>query len=167
MKNMNTKGFTLIEMLVVVAVIAILSGLTLTGIGGFTSRARDTERVGDLRNIQTHLELYFNKCGYYPGPGSVGTAGCNVSVSSWAEMATAIDDALNVDVPNDPVTSKTYSYDSNDIGTEYILGAELENDNNVLRDSSDIDDLGDYDWTPTGLECSDADPTFGYCIGSN
>ena len=57
-------GFTLIEMLVVVAVIAILAGVVLTGVTGFQQSARDAKRIGDLRNIKNHLELYFNKCGH-------------------------------------------------------------------------------------------------------
>lgn len=164
---MNKKGFTLIEMLVVVAVIAILSGLTLTGIGGFTSRARDTERIGDLRNIQTHLELFFNKCGHYPGPTSGTAAGCEGGASTWAELTSTLDEAVGANIPNDPIAGRDYYYAYSDGAIEYALGATLENDNNALRDVADLEDsdLTDAGLTnkTSGMECDDSE--LGYCIG--
>src|SRR3989344_4158899 len=87
-------GFTLIEMLIVIAVIAILAGVVLTGVGGFQASARDTRRIGDLRNVQNYLELYFNKCGHYPVTGSTGTdcgtPGANGGTLTWALLETAL-----------------------------------------------------------------------------
>ena len=55
------KGFTLIEMLIVITIIALLSGLILRGLGGALPKTRDTKRIGDLKNIQGSLELYYAK----------------------------------------------------------------------------------------------------------
>lgn len=59
-------GFTLIEMLVVIAIISILIGI---GVNTFTiaqKKARDVRRKADLRSIQTALELYKQDNGIYP-----------------------------------------------------------------------------------------------------
>jgi len=63
----NKKGFTLIEMLIVVAIIAILSGLILTGLSSARKQARDARRMSDLANIASQLEVYFNANNTYVG----------------------------------------------------------------------------------------------------
>jgi prepilin-type N-terminal cleavage/methylation domain-containing protein len=55
MKN-NRKGFTLIEMLVVVAIVGLLSSVVVVGVGGARQKARDAKRVSDVRQIQTWFE---------------------------------------------------------------------------------------------------------------
>ena len=56
MNKLSTKhGFTLIEMLVVVAIISILAGVVLTGVTGFQANARDTKRIAHLKQMQNYL----------------------------------------------------------------------------------------------------------------
>ena len=52
------KGFTLVELLIVVAIIGILSTLLMANFIGVRQRARDAQRKADLRQIQSALELY-------------------------------------------------------------------------------------------------------------
>lgn len=66
----DKKGFTLIEMLVVVAIIGILSSVVLVGIGGARQRARDARRISDVNRIQANLELGYNQATGYPAPVS-------------------------------------------------------------------------------------------------
>ncbi|OGE86144.1 MAG: hypothetical protein A3J48_02270 [Candidatus Doudnabacteria bacterium RIFCSPHIGHO2_02_FULL_46_11] len=61
-----TKGFTLVEMLIVIVIIAIISGVAITAVGGKRSRARDARRRVDVRTIRTALELYYERNGHYP-----------------------------------------------------------------------------------------------------
>jgi prepilin-type N-terminal cleavage/methylation domain-containing protein len=63
-------GFTLVEILVVVSIIAILSGVLLVNFSDSSAASRDAKRQADLRNLQNAIELYKNKHGRYP-------AGCN------------------------------------------------------------------------------------------
>jgi prepilin-type N-terminal cleavage/methylation domain-containing protein len=65
---MNKKGFTLIELLITIIIIGTLSGVILTVINpsGIRARSRDAQRVGDLKKIQTALELYFADNRGYP-----------------------------------------------------------------------------------------------------
>jgi prepilin-type N-terminal cleavage/methylation domain-containing protein len=71
MPNQNSKGFTLIELLVVLAIIAILATVLILTIkpGIFFSRARDTKRIGDLKNIEKIMDILstdqtFNELNY-------------------------------------------------------------------------------------------------------
>lgn len=60
------KGFTIIELLIVIAIIAILAGLVLNNFQGAQARARDTHRVTDINTLHSQLEVYFNEHGAYP-----------------------------------------------------------------------------------------------------
>jgi len=60
------KGFTIIELLVVLAVIALLSGLSLTFFGSSSIKARDARRESDIKEIQKALGLYVTNIGTYP-----------------------------------------------------------------------------------------------------
>lgn len=62
----NQEGFTLIEVLVVVAVIGLLSSAILVGLGDVRKDARDTRRVSDIRQIQNSLEIYYSQHQFYP-----------------------------------------------------------------------------------------------------
>ena len=170
MNKLSTKhGFTLIEMLVVVAIISILAGVVLTGVTGFQANARDTKRIADLKQMQSYLELYYNKEGQYPS-SSVYT--------TWATWNTHMDTELSVNIPVDPIDSAGYKYfygiDDEDF-TKYILGAGLERENQALNNPGDLDkaDVGAketlYDITYvftdslTSDDCEDDSVPYGYC----
>ncbi len=59
MKKRN--GFTLIELLLVILLIGILSGVLLgvVDVRGLRAKSRDSQRISDLKKVQTALELYF------------------------------------------------------------------------------------------------------------
>lgn len=72
----KTFGFTLIEILVVIAIIGILASVVLVGLNEARAKARDSERVQTLRAFKTALELYYADYGKYPNDGaSVPLAG--------------------------------------------------------------------------------------------
>ena len=64
------QGFTLVELLVVVAIIGVLA--TLTGVAVSVSRAnaRDAARASSIREMQKALELYADETGGYPMGGA-------------------------------------------------------------------------------------------------
>lgn len=141
MKNNFRKGFTLIEILIVVAIIAILATVILVGLGPSQQAGRDARRLSDLREVQQGLQLYFNKCGVYPGPvaGSISGSCASFSNNTWNNMTTALENAgIGVNsVPEDPnnttgpTGSPTYYYATNAAGTDYLIGAVLETGNSA------------------------------------
>jgi prepilin-type N-terminal cleavage/methylation domain-containing protein len=62
-------GFSLTELLVVVAIMTILTSLSLAALSGAKSRARITTCQNNLRQIGCALSMYETDCGYFPGPG--------------------------------------------------------------------------------------------------
>lgn len=60
------RGFTIIELLIVIAIIGILATLVLTNFRGAQAKGRDTVRQNDLNSIYQKLEEYHNENGNYP-----------------------------------------------------------------------------------------------------
>lgn len=63
------KGFTLIELMVVIAIIGILASVTLAQFQQARAKARDIIRVTDMKAIMTALQLYYNDNGRFPCRG--------------------------------------------------------------------------------------------------
>jgi prepilin-type N-terminal cleavage/methylation domain-containing protein len=66
LKKTVQRGFTIVELLIVIVVIGILAALVLNTFSGVQRRARDTERQTDVNSVATQLEVYFNDKGQYP-----------------------------------------------------------------------------------------------------
>lgn len=64
----NQKGFTIIELLVVISIIGMLSSVVLVSVNTVRARARDSFRISTLRQIQNAIEIYaVGHNGEYPG----------------------------------------------------------------------------------------------------
>lgn len=108
------KGFTLLELLIVMAVVSSLAGIVLVTYPAARKRARDAQRKSDLKQYQTALEAYANKNNdLYPGAvdgnmaiqcGTLGLAVCQ----------------------DDPIGTNPYRYQSNAGGTQYVVWGQLE-----------------------------------------
>jgi prepilin-type N-terminal cleavage/methylation domain-containing protein len=155
MKNKRF-GFTLIEILIVIAIIAVLASAVLIGLGPVQRQGRDARRISDLRQVQNALELYFAKCGYYPGTTQSGsTCGSFSQITTWTDLSTALQGS-NVgvtQVPKDPTSGKNYFYGTDSSGVTYTIGATLEDTNNSAFQNSPRG-------TINGVNC---DPP-NYCI---
>lgn len=113
----SARGFTLVELLVVVAIIAILSTIGLAIFGNLQARARDSRRSGDLDSIRTALETAHAN-GTYPAlTGAMFSSG---------------------NIPVDPRTSGNYIGVPFNGGTTYNICADLEADGVFTGANSDI-----------------------------
>lgn len=63
------KGFTLIELIVAISIIAVVATTVYVNIRGNQAVARDARRKADLKTLQTALELYYTKNASYPSTG--------------------------------------------------------------------------------------------------
>jgi len=61
-------GFTLVELIVVITILAILGAIGFIALQGFSAGARDSDRLSDLSLTSKSLELYQIRAGSYPAP---------------------------------------------------------------------------------------------------
>jgi len=116
------KGFTLIEMAVVILIIGVLAGIVLRNIGGQSIQARDAKRVGDLRILTNYLAQYLAKQGQFPTSPDTS--------QSWSNLSSAFNSAgIYVNLPRPP-SGDPYVYfacrDSGNIVNHFVLRARLE-----------------------------------------
>jgi type IV pilus assembly protein PilA len=65
LKN-RSKGFTIVELLIVIVVIAILATLVIVTFTGIQQKARDSQRQTDINAVDSHIEAYYAAHGNYP-----------------------------------------------------------------------------------------------------
>ena len=96
----SQSGFTIIELLIVIAIIAILAGVVLVNFQGAQAKARDSQRLTDLRSLQAKLEEYYHDNSGYP---STFTAGSFTGI----DPETLLDPNENTIVINSLVSDKS------------------------------------------------------------
>jgi len=73
------RGFTLVELIVVIAVIGILATVAVVGLGRYQADTRDAKRATSVAAISEALEKYYDQNGEYPSCSKVTAAGTTVS----------------------------------------------------------------------------------------
>ncbi len=132
LKLKTTLGFTLIEILVSVAIIGVLSALLMVNFIAIRQRGRDSQRKANLAQIQSALEIYRSDNGKYPSSPLVN---CPTGSLTYFGNAPTCSVTYLRKVPTDPLGgSYTYIQDTN--GISYTLIACLENTNDSQKDSS-------------------------------
>lgn len=79
-------GFTIVELLIVVVVIAILAAITIVSYNGIQNRTRDTAVQSDLRQLGVKISQYYlenNDTFPYPNASQVGSLGVKASRDSY------------------------------------------------------------------------------------
>lgn len=118
-------GFSLIELLVVMTVMAILIGLSAFGLQQARESARDGQRKSDLETIRTALSFYRSDCNFYPTPaGGVGADFKTNFGTSFSSTCTGSTNTYIDKIPSDPLSGRNYWYYSN--GTTYKICSALE-----------------------------------------
>lgn len=68
------KGFTLVELLIVIIIIGILATLVIVTFTGVQAKARDSQRQTDIGAVDSHVEAFFAQNGYYPSYADLTSA---------------------------------------------------------------------------------------------
>lgn len=117
------KGFTLIEMIVVVFIIALLASIVIVEVNNSRMNARDAKRIQDIDTINTAIQLYADaNSGQYPAPiaASAPVCGCGCWVISaptgdsnydrWLASATMLQPYIST-LPADPINNYSRGYE--------------------------------------------------------
>lgn len=75
-KGSAKQGFTLVELLVVLAIIGLLAVLAVIALNNARQKARNTKRNADIRQYVTAFELYYDSSSSYPYIGSPNAIRC-------------------------------------------------------------------------------------------
>jgi prepilin-type N-terminal cleavage/methylation domain-containing protein len=108
-------GFTLIEVLVVVAIIGVLSAIAIPQYASYKQQGLDADARASLHNMATAMEAYFVTAGDYTG-ASLATLEASYGYRPSADVAAAI---ATADTSHYVLTaamaggSGTFSFDSN------------------------------------------------------
>ena len=62
----NKRGFTLIELMIVIAIIGILAAIAIPQFSKYRRRAYNSAALSDLKNFQTEMEAQFSDNQEYP-----------------------------------------------------------------------------------------------------
>lgn len=109
---MKNKGFTLLELLVVIGIISIMMALTTVAYSTAQRSGRDARRKQDLVAMQNALEQYYS-ANAFVYPTTCSNAGTDNLKSGW---------------PVDPTNAGDYTYTQNCNETDYCICATMEKD---------------------------------------
>lgn len=119
--NKNKKGFTLVELMIVITVIAILATIAVVSFTRVQKQARDTKRKAEIKSLQTALQAYFTEKNTYP---------VKTSATSASAGLTGLTPSYISSLPAAPQgttgTNTAYMYVSDSDGYKYALCVDLE-----------------------------------------
>ncbi len=124
MNKMNKKGFTLIEMLVVIAIIAVLVSIVVPAVSNSTTKAKASTDAANLRSLKAEAQIAVLNAGY-SNPGTTDV------------------DLLTTDIDDD-ATATAYALSDNSKATKSKTDETLTLSVKMTADGSIICKFGDY-----------------------
>ena len=70
-KQTKTRGFTIVELLIVIVVIGILATLVIVTFTGIQQKGRNTQRQTDIKALNGYVESFYAEYGFYPTGGDM------------------------------------------------------------------------------------------------
>ena len=107
----KARGFTIVELLVVIVVIGILATISVISYNNVAAKARDAQRLQDIKTISKALELYYLDNGRFPpsacgtscpSPKSINSSWLTTSDGSWSLLEEALVPNYISALPKDP-----------------------------------------------------------------
>ncbi|PJA45210.1 hypothetical protein CO174_04245 [Candidatus Uhrbacteria bacterium CG_4_9_14_3_um_filter_50_9] len=137
------KGFTLVELLVVIAVVALIGVFAAVAVNSARSKQRDATRLANVRQVQSALEDFFNETNTYPdgellplgdsaSSACLGLSGFDGDCSGHEAVIMRIvpgtyEDGLEGIVTCGDPARRAFCYTVLSEGESYVIHFELEN----------------------------------------
>ena len=107
MYTTKQKGFTIVELLIVIVVIAILAAISIVAFTGVQQRGRDSQRASDVSNIAKALTAYTADGNNWPADAGAATTALNGYTT--ANVPTTVTSKLSTSAASSS-SSTTYGY---------------------------------------------------------
>jgi len=150
MRQRSAQGFTLVELLVVIAIIAILAAVVVLIINPLelTRRSRDASRLSDLNNLQKAINIVVQDsstggsilCTGVSSPctGRSDTGTRALDGSGWVKTNFTGQSTISIPtLPVDPSNNSTLHYTYYSDSTDYEINAVLESAQQISKMTTD------------------------------
>lgn len=145
-------GFTIVELLIVIVVIAVLAAITIVAYNGIQNRANEVSVTADLRNISKQVELHKINIGHYPSTTEMDTLKIKINKAAYGVNP----------------TGATGFYCVNSDGSKFSIVTRVKSQMVLMYDSA-IGQTTTYSGSQTAPQlCTDAGtPTSTYLAFTN
>lgn len=134
--NLANKGFTIIELMIAVAIIAILATVSLIAYQNYTTRARAAESVIFADSTKTAVAEYFQSNGSFPTSNT--EAGLPATISGTNTASVTITDGGQINVITTSlgeIAPVTFSMTPTDTGDDSITWTCRSNNSQYMPSS--------------------------------
>jgi prepilin-type N-terminal cleavage/methylation domain-containing protein len=152
-KTKKHKGFTLVELLVVISIVGLLTVAATVFISTARQKSRDARRQGDLRQVYKALNMYLSEAvSGEQYPSTSGSFYCLDNTLSGLRLGLLTNTGLLGIIPEDPLPERTtvaggcYGYRSN--GQDFKLMILLEADDSKMENDGGSTNLRYEIFTP-------------------
>lgn len=131
----NKKGFTLVELLVVISIISLLTSVILASLNDAKKKSADAARVRSMTELRSALQMYHSDKGYYPSGLTLSSDLVNYIKTINTEIV--YNGTMGIDGSGAPCNT------SGPTCVGYHMGIKLEKSGNtVLNSDKDIETNG-------------------------
>lgn len=118
-----SRGFSLIELIIVITIIGVLAAVLYPMLTGYFERSRDTDRIASIGSISRAMEVYFKDKARYP---KTSNSGCITETELPAKYITVIPKDPRSTHDNGCGSNGQYGYGVSGDRSMYILTARME-----------------------------------------
>ncbi len=124
-------GFTLMELLIVIAIVGILVSVSVVSYSSAQRKSRDSRRHTDMKALQSAWEQYYaDNASNYPG----GTSAAVCTLSMMTNSTTYLPGGLPIDPKSGTPYTQMYPAWSSCTSSSYCFCAGLEGEANSTKD---------------------------------